>query len=217
MRLRTDGIETRKRILHAACEVFAERGYREATVAGICRKAGANPAAINYHFKDKESLYVEVWRQAAAEATDLYPIDGGVPAKARVRERLHGFLVALLRRMMDRGRLGMFHRLRMMEMANPSGLIDRVRWKALQPMREYIHGLLRELLGPDATEQELTYCELNLVGPCLMAQLTSQPKHSGAPLFPAVDVESFADHCTGFPLAGVRSVRSRRSRGGLRA
>ena len=55
-------------VLHAACEVFADRGYRDATVAGICHKAGANPAAINYHFNDKESLYVEAWRQAAEEA-----------------------------------------------------------------------------------------------------------------------------------------------------
>jgi len=212
MRLRTDGIETRKRILHAACEVFAERGYRDATVAGICRKAGANSAAINYHFNDKETLYIEVWRQSAEEAMALYPIDGGVSASAPARKRLRGFLVALLKRMMDRGRLGMFHRLRMMEMANPSGLIDRVRWKALQPMREYLHDLLGELLGPHTTEQELNYCELNLVGPCLMAQLTSQPKRSGAPLFPAVDVESFADHCTEFVLAGVKSVRSNRTR-----
>ena len=80
MRSRTDGIETRKRVLQAACEVFAARGYRDATVAAICRKAGANSAAINYHFNDKESLYVEVWRQSADEAMRLYPLDGGVPA-----------------------------------------------------------------------------------------------------------------------------------------
>jgi hypothetical protein len=99
----------------------------------------------------------------------------------------------------------------MREMANPSGLIDRVRWKALQPMREYGHGLLRELLGPDATKQEVDYCELNLVGPCLMAQLTAQPRRSGAPLFTPVEVDSFADHCTEFVLAGVKTVRARRT------
>lgn len=210
MRSRTDGIETRKRILQAACTVFAERGYRDATVAAICRKAEANSAAVNYHFNDKESLYVEVWRHSADEAMRLYPLEGGVPANAPARERLRGFLVALLKRMTDRGRLGMFHRLRMMEMANPSGLIDRVRWKALQPMREYIHGLLGELLGRDATEQELSFCELNLVGPCLMAQMTCQSKIMGARFFQGMDVEPFAEHCTEFVMAGVRSVRTRR-------
>ena len=213
MRSRTDGVETRKRILNAACEVFAERGYHVATVAGICRKAGANSAAINYHFKDKESLYVEVWRQAAREAMELYPIDGGVPSSASVRERLRGFLVALLKRMTDRGRLGMFHRLRMMEMANPTGLIDRVRWQAIRPMRDYIHALLQELLGPEVTEQELNYCELSLVGPCLMAQMTSQHPLPGSRLGQGLDFEAFATHCTDFLLAGVKTVRGKRDRG----
>lgn len=212
MRSRTDGVETRKRILHAACEVFAERGYRDATVAGICRRARANCAAINYHFTDKESLYIEVWRQTSEEAMQLYPIDGGVPSGAPVRERLRGLLVALLKRMTDRGRLGMCHRLRMMEMANPTGLIDQVRWKALQRMREYTHTLLVELLGPEATEQELSFCELNLVGPCLMAQMACQSKVMGAMFVQGMDVEPFADHCTAFLLAGVKSVRAKRSR-----
>jgi AcrR family transcriptional regulator len=212
MRLRTDGVETRKRILKAGCEVFASRGFREATVAEICRQAGANSAAINYHFQDKESLYVEVWRQSAEEAMSLYPIDGGVPFTAPVRERLHGFLVALVKRMTDRGRLGMFHRLRMMEMANPSGIIDRVRWQAIQPMRDYIHQLLKELLGPGATEQELNYCELSLVGPCLMAQMTCQRNLPGTGMGMDLEVESFAAHCTEFILAGVRQLRARRTR-----
>jgi AcrR family transcriptional regulator len=212
MRLRTDGIETRKRILQAACEVFAARGYRAATVAAICRLAGANSAAVNYHFQDKESLYVEVWRHAAEEAMRLYPFDGGVPATAPVQERLRGFLVALLKRMTDRGRLGSFHRLRLMEMANPSGLIDRVQWQAVQPMRDYIHKLLKELLGPDVTGQELNHCELSLVGPCLMAQMTCQHPLPGSGLGPELDFESFANHCTEFLVAGVKSVRARRTR-----
>jgi AcrR family transcriptional regulator len=212
MRLRADGVETRKRILKAGCEVFAARGFRDATVAEICRQAGANSAAINYHFNDKESLYVEVWRHSADEAMRLYPLDGGVPATAPARKRLHGFLVALLKRMTDRGRLGMFHRLRMMEMANPSGLIDRVRWRAIRPIRDYTRQLLKQLLGPGVTEQELNYCELSLVGPCLMAQMTCQQNLSGAGIGQELDFESFATHCTEFVLAGVKQVRTRRTR-----
>ena len=212
MRLRVDGIETRRRILKAGSEVFAARGYRDATVAAICRKAKANSAAINYHFNDKESLYIEVWRAAAEEAMRLYPFDGGIPKGAPVRERLRGFLVALLKRMTDQGRLGMFHRLRMMEMANPTGLIDRIRWQAIQPMRDYIRELLRELLGPRATEQQLNYCEFNLIGPCLMAQLTCQPNLPGAGFIQVADVESFADHCTEFLLGGIKTVRNSKHR-----
>ena len=47
---------TRQRVLEAAGEVFAERGFRAATVREICQRAKANLAAVNYHFGDKERL-----------------------------------------------------------------------------------------------------------------------------------------------------------------
>ena len=45
---------TEKRLLEAAGEIFAEHGYRAATVRQICEKARANIAAVNYYFGDKE-------------------------------------------------------------------------------------------------------------------------------------------------------------------
>ena len=64
MAKREDGKETRWRLLNAACEVFAQKGYRDAKVADICKTADANVAAVNYYFGDKVSLYEEAWRHA---------------------------------------------------------------------------------------------------------------------------------------------------------
>jgi len=58
------GALTRSRILDAASALFAEKGYGGVTVAAICHKAGANIAAVNYHFGGKEDLYREAWRHA---------------------------------------------------------------------------------------------------------------------------------------------------------
>ena len=53
---------TRERILHAAAEIFADRGFRGTSIRAICEKAGTNVAAVNYHFQSKEKLYIEVFR-----------------------------------------------------------------------------------------------------------------------------------------------------------
>jgi AcrR family transcriptional regulator len=65
----TDAIKTRRRlraeerrelILRAAMEVFAERGYREASIAEIARQAGITPAVIYDHFGSKAALQIEM-------------------------------------------------------------------------------------------------------------------------------------------------------------
>src|SRR6266568_3256030 len=56
---------TRERILEAAEEVFAEKGFNQATVREILKRAAVgNIAAINYHFGDKERLYIATVKNA---------------------------------------------------------------------------------------------------------------------------------------------------------
>src|SRR6516225_8210096 len=56
--------ETRERVLKAAAQLFADRGFKKVTVRDICRAARANVAAVNYHFGDKGGLYREVLQLA---------------------------------------------------------------------------------------------------------------------------------------------------------
>ena len=56
----TDG--TRTKLLDAAGHVFADFGFRGATVREICARAGVNIALVNYYFGDKLELYTEVLR-----------------------------------------------------------------------------------------------------------------------------------------------------------
>ena len=51
---------SRERLMEAAGEVFAEVGYKAATVREITSRARMNVASVNYYFRDKEELYSAV-------------------------------------------------------------------------------------------------------------------------------------------------------------
>ena len=61
---------TRDAIIKAAVILFAEKGFEGTSVRDIVAKAGVNQAAINYHFKGKSGLYLEVLKTAFARLTD---------------------------------------------------------------------------------------------------------------------------------------------------
>lgn len=52
--------DPRENILNAATKVFAEHGFRDATVRQICAAARTNVSMVNYYFSSKEKLYAEV-------------------------------------------------------------------------------------------------------------------------------------------------------------
>ncbi len=53
--------DTKQKIIDASNELFAEQGYGGTSVRDIASKADVNLAAINYHFKNKENLYWQVF------------------------------------------------------------------------------------------------------------------------------------------------------------
>jgi AcrR family transcriptional regulator len=200
--------DTRGKVLTAAGDVFAEKGFRDATVAEICTRAGANIAAVNYHFGSKKSLYQEAWRFSFAESIKAHPPDGGVSPKAPADERLGGQIRALIKRITDRDNRDFY--ISQMEFTNPTGLLKEVMESALIPLREQTLSVVRDLLGPRATEQQVVFCETCIISMCfhpmLMKQVRQKMKKIPA-LDPLDDLGAFADHVTAFALAGIATIR----------
>jgi TetR/AcrR family transcriptional regulator, regulator of cefoperazone and chloramphenicol sensitivity len=208
---RKDAQETRQRLLAAAAEVFAERGFWETTHAEICRKAHANIAAVNYHFGGKENLYVQAWKHAFERSLQAHPADGGVATDAPVPERLRGWILAFMQRIVDPDNyeVEIMHK----EMANPTGLLNETMHRVLEPMRQHTLSIVRELLGHGADERQIHFCEMSIMGQCFgpLLHLRRARKTPGAapPSGPPIHfaVEELADHIARFSLAGVRGVR----------
>src|SRR3984885_4406821 len=85
--------ETRRRLLQAAGEVFADRGFHAATIKEITDRAGASLASVNYHFRDKAELYAAVLRRIADEVAEVIPPDDQLvgDAATRFRQFVHYF------------------------------------------------------------------------------------------------------------------------------
>jgi AcrR family transcriptional regulator len=67
----------RERILHAACELIAERGIGGARIAQIAKAAGVSTALVHYHFHTREVLLSETLDYAfdLAAAVRLRPVE----------------------------------------------------------------------------------------------------------------------------------------------
>src|SRR3972149_7630201 len=92
---------TRERLLDAAGEVFAERGYRRATVREICRRANVNIASVNYYFKSKEDLYADVLEFAYRQARQKYPETDAAGRAGSAERRLSRVVRLFLLRVFD--------------------------------------------------------------------------------------------------------------------
>lgn len=55
-----DSQQTKARIIEAAGQLFAERGFKAVTVRDIAAAAKTQISALNYHFRSKDELYREV-------------------------------------------------------------------------------------------------------------------------------------------------------------
>jgi TetR/AcrR family transcriptional regulator, regulator of cefoperazone and chloramphenicol sensitivity len=206
-----DPVKTKERLLDAATTVFVEMGYRDATVAEICRRGGANISAVNYYFGSKKALYREAWLHAFNEAMKAHPPDGGVGASASAEERLRGRVTAIMARIADEKCRDFA--ISQMELASPTGLLEDLMRSELPPLREKTRAVVRELLGPGVSEVQVQFCEVCIVSMCVDLMLMRKNRRGegkdGTFVHPTPmdDLEAFADHVVKFSLAGMAAIR----------
>jgi AcrR family transcriptional regulator len=84
----------RGRLLQAAAEVFAQRGYAEATAEAISREAGMSKATFYEHFSNKEEAILALFDMAQTVMADRVAeaMDAADEPEARIRAGLYAFL-----------------------------------------------------------------------------------------------------------------------------
>jgi len=202
--------ETRQRLLQAAITLFAERGFKNTGVREICELAGANPAAVNYHFRDKLGLYKEVIGMVAdamdrskQEAMDAG--EGGTPEK-----RLQDYIRHMVRRVVGEEKNWMVDLIGR-EMAEPSPAFGLIVEKGILPSGRRLAQLVSEVSGLPADDPRTQFSAGMVHAQCFFFT-GGKPvlKHMNPRLeFTSEYVDEIARQIAEFSLAGIRALASK--------
>ena len=91
-----DNSDTRQRLLEAAGQVFAEKGFDRATGKEITELAGTNTAAVNYYFGGIEGLYTAVFDEASSRLVTTEALHAAVAGRSDAKAKLEAFLGLLV-------------------------------------------------------------------------------------------------------------------------
>jgi AcrR family transcriptional regulator len=196
--------DTRERLLMAAGQVFAEKGFQAATIREISQKAEANVAAINYHFGDKERLYIEAVKAAHLCRGDAFPLPEWEPGTSPA-VRLRHFIENLLERMLGEGDAEWHHLLLMREMMQPTEAVAALVRDTIRPHFEILLSILAEVMPAGTADAELRYIGLSIIGQCF-AYRTGKPIVEGLlgpELAARLTRQQLARNVVGFSLAAL--------------
>lgn len=201
--------DTQTRLLEAAGQVFADKGFKSTTVREICERAGSkNIAAVNYYFRDKGQLYAAALRYAIG-CRIIRPQVNESFLKAPPETKLRMIIQHICQSLIDNRDLPWQMQLLMREFSNPSSIgIELVR-EFVRPVYELLWNVLRELLPAQVSEAKMHLIGFSIIGQCfyhhvgraVIGQLV------GAQEVQTYDADTLAEHICAFSLAAVREVR----------
>jgi len=195
---------TRERILEAAARLFAEEGYRRVTVRAICRAAGVNGAAVNYHFGDKAALYREVVEAAIDAMRGTTEESRRLGEGLAPEEQLHVFVRTFVRRLLEAGHPRV-QRLLQREMTEPTGHLDRVVAEGVRPRIAHLSGIVSALIGCPPDDPRVLRCIFSVQSQAFATLPNAIGRRLGFAPTPA-DADRLAEHITRFSLGGIRAV-----------
>jgi TetR/AcrR family transcriptional regulator, regulator of cefoperazone and chloramphenicol sensitivity len=202
--------DTKSRLLEAAGQVFADAGFKTATIREICQKAGANIAAVNYHFRDKEGLYRAVLDFSANCALEKYPIGGTDLPDLAPRLRLALFIRTYLSRLLDEGRPAWHGKLIAREMMEPTQALAILADTFARPQYLRLRGIITELLGHDAHTDVVRRIAASIVGQCLFYKHCRPMINILMPEqgYDEASIAALSQHITEFSLGAIEAIRA---------
>lgn len=196
---------TREALLEAGGAVFAEQGFRLARVRDIAARAGANVAAINYHFGGKQPFYEAVLQRTAERALQRFPMPAAAPDGPEAALRLA--VRNILSRFLAQDEHARLPQLMMRELCDPTEALDHLVERVAKNQFLLLRAIVAPLLGVAPDSEHARLGAFSVLGQCLF-YLFGQPMV--ARLAPEIlrgdRVERLAAHIATFSIAGLKEM-----------
>jgi len=211
---------TRARVLRAATELFAERGFHGTTIRDVAARAGANVASGHYHFGSKRDLYVEVLRATFAEVRGILARAGAQPEPAALDRMSHAELEALLERrigVMLMNLLGpppsLHGSLMQREMLDPSDSLPIVIAEFIEPTIEETAAIVQRM-APELDGEHVRWCVMSVMGQAIFYRFTmpASVRVLGLRSYSPAYSRRLATHIAEFSAGGIERVAAARGR-----
>lgn len=206
------GDQARQRLLDAALEVFADKGYHAASTRDITRLAGANIAAIPYYFDSKAGLY-----RAVMHAPMQHLLDASEPMEHEpdTRQALLVFFRSLLPPFAVSKQAAQMLRLHLRERSDPSGVLEITPLSLIAIHYQRLMRVLQnelQLKKADADLYRLAFCVVGLCHPFLQGRPMVEN------FYPALldsqrAIDTLIERLVDFAMALLDSERKRRLTG----
>lgn len=202
------GLEAKNRIIEVAGEIFADRGFRETTVREICRRAGVNLAAINYHFGDKEHLYLSVLKHYKEIAFQKFSMANAFPENESPDVQLAVFIRSFVYHMLGEGQPSCFGKLMARECIEPTSALNLIVEEEIRPFFNRLNGIVCQMLDNELHEEDVHLHAMSILGQCLYFR-NARPvigKLLHKDNYCTEEIEKITQHITRFSLAALSGI-----------
>jgi AcrR family transcriptional regulator len=200
---------TREKLLEAAGQVFAEKGFDRATGKEICERAGTNTAAVNYYFGGMEGLYAAVIWEAHSHLVTFDALSTAIAGKADAKAKLGAVMGLFVDVLTGPASSSWVLRVLGREIVAPSGGLDVLREKEFLPKTRILKALVGELIGLPPDHPAVARGCLSIMAPCVLLLIFDRRMlKAGFPNlgFAGEDGPAVARHLVQFALGGLAAV-----------
>jgi len=214
------GDATSERLLEAATELFARRGFQGTSIRDIAERAGANVASGHYHYGSKKGLYLQVLRRQFANVRSIVDRHGTLPPATVLRRLPRRELSALLAgrvetiiEVMVAPPLQPHGALMQREMCDPTDAMPIIVDEFIRPQTAEMQAIVAALI-PAAPPATVERCVRSVVGQVLFYRFVMPVmlRMIGKPSYPPRFTRALAAHVVEFSLGGMARVAHRRRR-----